>query len=458
MLRHLLCWGFSALLLSLAPPAFSQTAAPADEARLQALFADFARDYRALGVRPLQLDYQQNLRLIPAPGELQRRQQVLREYQQRLGRLSRAQLAPDSRYDFDQLAYELAFNLRRAELEERFVRARPDRASAASGLATLPDAAAWYALYAQRYTSLALTPAELLAFSEAEVRRVQGQIRRLRRVLGYGADSAGFYRHLQSPAFQLTDEAEVRRRYARIRQRARAGLPRLFADTALPAVAIRVIADSGPATPPGYYQPDEAGRDEAGPTLGAFYFNFYRQRHNVRAMEWTFLHEGVPGHHYQFSLNRQQQARLPAFKSFFLYNAHFEGWSAYVEYLGHDLGLYQDPYSELGKWEWDLVRSVRVALDAGIHAQGWSKAQALAYWRQRVPGADDIAEREVNRCVAWPGQALSYKLGAARLLQLRTQLQQQQGSRFDIRRFHALVLSRGQLPLPVLEQLVRDKA
>ncbi|GAA4374797.1 DUF885 domain-containing protein [Hymenobacter koreensis] len=455
-LRCLLTTCILWLLTHAQAPAQQPVAYP-DEARLQVLFTDFARDYRALGIRGIQLDYRENLRLIPSVEELQRRQQVLFSYQQRLNRLRRPQLAPDSRYDYDQLAFELAFNLRRAELEKRFVRARPDRQAAATGLATLPDARAWYQLYVQRYTSLERTPEQLTAFSEAEVKRVQSEIRRLREALGYGRDSAGFYRHLQSPAFVLTDEQEVLRRYNAIRERALAGLPRLFLNTDVPGVNIRVIADSGPATPPGYYIPEEPGGSEAAPTRGTFYFNFYQQRHNLRAMEWTFLHEAVPGHHYQFSLTARQ-TQLPEFKRLFLYNGHFEGWSAYVEYLGHDLGLYQDLYSELGKWEWDLVRSVRVALDAGIHAHGWTKAQALAYWRANIPGADDIAEREVNRCIAWPGQALSYKLGAAQLLEWQAWLRRKQGPAFDIRRFHALVLSRGQLPLPVLERLVKEKA
>ena len=127
-----------------------------------------------------------------------------------------------------------------------------------------------------------------------------------------------------------------------------------------------------------------------------------------------------------------------------------------MEAYGQELGLYQNPYSELGRWEWDLVRSARIVLDAGIHARGWTREQALDYWQRTVPGAAAIAPREVSRVTGWPAQALTYKVGQERLRQLRARAENELGSKFDVRAFHGAVLQNGQRPLPVVEQMVRE--
>lgn len=132
------------------------------------------------------------------------------------------------------------------------------------------------------------------------------------------------------------------------------------------------------------------------------------------------------------------------------YSGNAEGWGCYVEYLGKELGLYQQPAAELGKWEWDLVRSARVVLDVGIHDRGWTHAQALAYWQANVPGQDDIAEREINRVTNWPGQCLSYKVGAQRIEDMKSRQAQRPG--FSPPRFHAAYLALSRLPLEVVER------
>ncbi|MDX5346499.1 MAG: DUF885 domain-containing protein, partial [Hymenobacteraceae bacterium] len=182
-----------------------------------------------------------------------------------------------------------------------------------------------------------------------------------------------------------------------------------------------------------------------------FQFNFYGSQNNKRAMEWMFLNDGPPGHHYQASLREQLRSR-PAFASEFFYPGNVEGWGAYVENYGKELGLYQKPEQELGKWEWDLVRSARVVLDVGIHYKGWSKEQALAYWKQNVPGQEQIADREVTRCINWAGQVLSYKVGEKVIKELLAARKATEGNKFDIRKFHDDYLKQGSLPLEVMQQ------
>jgi uncharacterized protein (DUF885 family) len=184
--------------------------------------------------------------------------------------------------------------------------------------------------------------------------------------------------------------------------------------------------------------------------MPVFLFNFYNERHNTRSMEWLFLHEAIPGHHYQWWMRDKIQSQ-PAFKSHFSYSGNFEGWAAYVEYFGKELGAYRDIHSELGKWEWDLVRSTRILIDVGIHALGWTQAEAMACWKSHISGQDEIAEREFTRCTNWPGQALSYKVGAWRIQKMADKLKSIQGNAFSLPRFHQAYLHTGQTPLSVIE-------
>jgi uncharacterized protein (DUF885 family) len=174
-------------------------------------------------------------------------------------------------------------------------------------------------------------------------------------------------------------------------------------------------------------------------------------------MDWLFVHEAVPGHHDQQSIERKLQLPCPEFMELFWYPGYSEGWAAYTEHLGKEVGLYQDVYSRLGKWEWDLVRSTRVVLDVGINLLSWSNARALRFWKRHVPNQDAIAIREIDRMRRWPGQVLSYKVGAIAILGLREYAVKHEESSFDIKKFHSLVLGRGSVPLDVLENVLRDR-
>jgi uncharacterized protein (DUF885 family) len=167
-------------------------------------------------------------------------------------------------------------------------------------------------------------------------------------------------------------------------------------------------------------------------------------------MEAMYLHEAEPGHHLQVAI-AQEATGLPRFRRFAYDTAYGEGWALYAESLGHDLGLYTDPYSAFGALSAEMLRAVRLVVDTGIHSKGWTREQALDYLRANTAlGEADIAA-EVDRYIAWPGQALAYKVGQLEILRLRQRAQQKLGPRFDIRAFHTQVLESGSLPLPVLE-------
>lgn len=426
------------LLLSWLLAGTTQTSLRAQS--LRQLAADYTTGYQQLHLPELDFDYRRNLQ--PQPGEATwaQKQAFFAGFRQQLHRVARSPLTLPDRVLYDQLAYETSQQLHRLRLLRHLppaVRVPPTSA----GLTALPHAHAWYAFYVQRATNTQLTPRQLLTFGQQQVRRAQHEIRRLRTQLGYGADSAGFYRWLADPRFALTDTIVILQQYAALARRVRTHLPALFADTLVPGLPIRTWPGATAAMPPAIYLAEQV------PPV--FAFNFAAGRLNRRALGWSYLHEAIPGHHYQLTRS-QVGAPSPLAPLALFYPATVEGWGCYVEYLGKELDVYQTPEAELGHWEWDLVRSARVVLDVGIHAQGWTYAQALAYWHATIPGQDDIAEREIKRVTLWPGQCLSYKVGAARIARLRTRLAQQPS--FDIRRFHAAYLALSGLPLAIIEQ------
>jgi len=167
---------------------------------------------------------------------------------------------------------------------------------------------------------------------------------------------------------------------------------------------------------------------------------------NVEAIAY---HEGIPGHHLQFSI-AQEQTDLPDFRRFASYNAYSEGWAFYAERLGKEMGFYQDPYSEYGRLGNEMWRSVRLVVDTGVHAKHWSRQQMVDFFHQHTAMDEPNIETEVDRYIAWPGQALAYKLGQMKIVELREHARQELGDRFDLRAFHDALLGDGPLPLDVL--------
>lgn len=408
------------------------------------LLSRFDRDYGTLNIPPGNYDYRQEMSAIPGLEHLDRQTAFFKSMRERLGQIDRAKLAPYDRLQYDHLDYEIRLNLERLALETAW-RQSPAAAIPNDGLSTLDKG--WYRYRIRFFTSVDVSPEELFRFGESEVAYVQGEIQKIRARLGFAADSAGFYERLRSDSFVLNDKAEILRRYEEIKTTVYSNLYRLFADTSVAGVAFMEWPQAGPFTPPGYYSPQSTNAYGK----GVFFFNFYNQRHNRRSMDWLFLHEAVPGHHYQWCLREKLPAQ-PAFKRHFYYPGNFEGWAAYVEYFGKELGLYRDAYAELGKWEWDLVRSVRILIDVGIHHYGWTKEQALDCWKKYIPGQDDIAEREVTRCTNWPAQALSYKVGAWKIRQMAERLKRENPGAFSLPAFHRAYLLAGQTPVEVVEK------
>ncbi|MEB2180884.1 DUF885 family protein [Xanthomonas campestris pv. campestris] len=322
-----------------------------------------------------------------------------------------------------------------------------------AGLAALPNGAAWYAYDVRQSTTSDLTPAQIHQTGLEEVARLQGEIQNVAKQVKFRGNLPKFYKFMQTDKrFVFRSESELLDAYRGLQSRVQAAVPRLFATQGIPALDVRPVEPqrAQAAASGSYMRPNPHDN-----TPGIFYVNTSNLPARPRwEGESLFLHEGVPGHHYQLGL-QQQLTDLPKFRRFGGETAFIEGWGLYAESLGRELGLYQDPYNYYGYLQNALLRSIRLVVDTGLHSQGWTRAQAIDYMLQNSAVTREDAEAEVDRYLAIPGQALAYKVGEMKISQLREQAQRELGPRFDVRAFHTEVLKDGSVPLEILQDKVQ---
>lgn len=317
------------------------------------------------------------------------------------------------------------------------------------GMQGLPGGDAWYDYRVRRMTTTNYTPERIHEIGLAEVARIHGEMRDVMKRVGFEGDLQAFFKHLKTdPRFFWKSREELVAGYVAIKQRVDPALPRLFrvlpkADYEVrPVEPFREKSAAG-----GSYQ----AASEDGSRPGVFYANAYDLGARPKwAMESLSLHEGNPGHHFQISIQREQQA-LPRFRRFGRYTAYSEGWALYAESLGPELGMLTDPYQYYGMLEAELWRSIRLVVDTGLHAKGWTRQQVLDYMEANSATGEARRVAEAERYMAIPGQALAYKIGQLKIRELRTDAEKSLGSDFDVRAFHDEVLVSGALPLHALE-------
>ncbi|HMG16935.1 MAG TPA: DUF885 domain-containing protein, partial [Saprospiraceae bacterium] len=400
----------------------------------------FVNTYGKLNIPQIAYDYKDYFKSISSEIELKNQELFFQTQQKSLKSYKKSSLKNKEKLDYEQLNFEIEFNLQRLALEKAWV--LEGRNIPEDGLFSLNNHKEWYQYFIKKFTSLDLSPEQIMDLGKTEVKRVKEEIRKIQIESGY-LDSASFYKYLKSDAFYITDKKQLIKLFENTDITIRKNLNNFINIPVLPIIYPIEWPESGQNTPPGMYL------NHTNNTFGkdVFQFNFFGGRYNKRAIEWLYMHEGIPGHHLQFSL---RESDIPnSLQELFLYPGNFEGWACYVEYQGKDLGIFKDIYSYLGKWEWDLVRSARLVIDAGIHNFGWTRQQALEYWKQNIPGQDEIAEREVTRVTNWTAQALSYKVGAECIQKLKEKLMHKYGSDFNIQKFHKCYLSFGLRPLSV---------
>jgi len=317
------------------------------------------------------------------------------------------------------------------------------------GFSDLPDGEKWYAYEVRRITTTKLTPHEIFQIGMNEIKRIEKEIERIKKQVGFEGGMQDFFDYLKKDKkFYFTDKKALLNGYEALREKIDSKVPELFELIPKAGYEIKPLEK--------FREESAAGAQYMGATPdgsrpGVFYVNTYDLKaHPKYGMVTLFLHEVSPGHHFQISL-QQEQKNLPKFRRFGSYGAYVEGWALYAESLGKELGLYKDPYQYYGNLSAEMFRAVRLVVDVGMHVKGWSREKALTFFMENLSAVESESIAEIERYLAIPGQALSYKIGQLEISGMRIKAEKELGPKFDIKAFHDEILKDGALPLDVLE-------
>jgi len=330
------------------------------------------------------------------------------------------------------------------------------RPAAREGIAAseLPDGRLFYENRIRYFTTLDLSPEAVHETGQGEVRRIRGEMEAVIDKTGFDGSFRAFIEFLRSdPRFYVTTPEALLEKTALVLKRVDGELPRLFKTLPRLPYGIREIpVFSAPGSTAAYYQPGSGD----GIRAGVYYVNTYdlksRPLYEIEALS---LHEAVPGHHLQIAL-QMELGGLPNFRRFSGFTAFVEGWALYSERLGLEVGFYQDPYSDFGRLSYEMWRACRLVVDTGMHALGWTRSQAIDFMAENTSSTLLNINNEIDRYIAWPGQALAYKIGELKIRELRAMAEREHGAKFNLREFHDVVLLSGAVPLNVLEARVRE--
>ncbi len=322
-----------------------------------------------------------------------------------------------------------------------------------SGLGALPGGEDWYAFLVRQYTTTELTPAQIHQIGLDEVARNHREIEGVMKTVGFEGSMKEFFAFMQNdPRFSFESEEALLTHYRSLEDEIMEKVPEQFSLTPKAGFEIRPVEPFRAESAAGgsYMRPSKDGSRP-----GIFYVNtFDLPTRKTWDAEDLFLHEAIPGHHFQLAL-QQELTDLPEFRRFGGETAFSEGWGLYAESLGKALGAYTDPYSYFGYLQNDLWRAIRLVVDTGLHSKGWTREQVIAYMLENSAESETQATAEAERYMAIPGQALAYKIGALKIQELRNEAEQALGEKFDVREFHAVVLEGGSVPLEILEGKVK---
>lgn len=322
------------------------------------------------------------------------------------------------------------------------------------GVWQMPNGGEAYAYFARQETTTDLTPAQIHQIGLDEVARIHAEMEKVMAQVGFKGTMPEFFNYLRTdPKFFYKTSEELFDAYKIQAKTTDPLLPKLFKTLPRLTYGVEPIpAALAPDTTTAYYRP---GSPDA-PRAGFFCVNLYKPETRPKwEMTALALHESVPGHHLQISI-AQELGELPPFRRNGSgdYTAFVEGWALYAEYLGEEMGEYHDPYNKFGELTYEMWRAVRLVVDTGIHFYHWDRQRAIDYFMANAPKTELDVTNEVDRYIAWPGQALAYKIGQLKIKELRARATKELGPKFDVREFHDAVLGGGALPLDVLEQRI----
>ncbi|MCG9696260.1 DUF885 domain-containing protein [Shewanella sp. Isolate11] len=316
----------------------------------------------------------------------------------------------------------------------------------------LPNGKLWYQHLANAHTTTTMPVDKIHQIGLAEVSRILGEMDKVRQQVGFEGDLKAFFASLSSePQYFFTEREGLIDGYMVLKDKINAVLPQYFNVMPKADYVVKPVES--------FREKSAAGASYDAPAVdgsrpGVFYINTYNLKAQPKwGMTTLSLHEAAPGHHFQIAI-KQELTGVPEFQRFSGYTAFEEGWALYAEYLGIEMGLFEDPYQYFGKLSDEMLRAMRLVVDTGLHAKGWSREQAIQYMKDNSPMAESDIIAEVERYMALPGQALSYKVGQLKILALRAEAEKALGDKFDLKQFHDQILTSGSLPMAVMEQKI----
>jgi prolyl oligopeptidase len=320
------------------------------------------------------------------------------------------------------------------------------------GLNGVPGGDKWYEYAARYHTTTDLTPDEIHDIGLKEVLRIRKEMEQIITDLDWDGDFKSFLNYLRtSPRFYYDNPEDLLNAYLIMAKSIDPLLPKIFkVFPRAPYGVIPIPAESAPYTTTAYYNSPAKGRP------GYFYANLYKPESRPKyEIPVLTVHEAVPGHHFQISI-AQELENVPTFRKYQSFTAFVEGWGLYSEELGEFMNLYDDPYDKFGQLTYDMWRAIRLVVDTGMHYKNWSRQEAIDLFVENTAKSKLDIENEVDRYIAWPGQALAYKIGQLKMLELRNKAEKELGDKYDIKDFHHQLLKRGSLPLDILEDYIND--
>ena len=320
------------------------------------------------------------------------------------------------------------------------------------GLDGVPNGKAWYEYLAKYHTTTNLTPNEIHEIGLKEVARIRSEMEDIIESVSWQGDFRSFLTFLRTdPQFYYETGEELLEAYRAMSKKIDAYMPSLF--NKLPRAPYGVIAipmETAPYTTTAYYNAPSKGRP------GYYYANLYkpetRPKYEIPVLS---VHEAVPGHHHQIAL-AQELENVPKFRNHLSFTAFVEGWGLYSEQLGENMGLYEDPYDKFGQLTYDMWRAIRLVVDTGMHYKGWTREEAVDLFLENTAKTPLDINNEVDRYIAWPGQALAYKIGQLKIMELRDKAKEELGEKFDLKDYHDFILSFGSIPMNILEEKVNE--
>ncbi len=317
-----------------------------------------------------------------------------------------------------------------------------------------PDGQNMYATLAKKFTTTTLTPQQIHEIGQQEVARIRSEMEAIQQQVHFAGSFQEFLTHLRTDkSFYFDNPNDLLEAYRDCCKRIDPQLPKLFHRLPkMPYEIVPIPDQMAPDTTTAYYQPPSAD----GIRPGRYFVNLYRTQDRPKyEIEALSLHESVPGHHFQIAL-AMELPDVPEFRRYGGYTAFIEGWGLYSEKLGEEIGLYKDPYSKFGQLTYEMWRAVRLVVDTGMHSLKWTRQDAIDFFAANTAKSLLDIENEVDRYIAWPGQALAYKIGELKIRELRARSELKLGSQFNIKDFHEVVLKNGAVPLEVLEAQVNE--